>query len=293
MSTQRIAPGPRRSNTRNEAEAIETEPRVWQVVYALTAVLLTIFSLMSVNTEDAIRPQMVTVVTAVLTLLTGALLVLTLRIWTGAFFLLLFQICLFAVEGRLAYSGLPGTIRWVALTMGILICVSRYRTLQERDGRSVLLTIPLFFRVLIRPQSAGSRLLKNNLMLVAKSLLRTVGMIICCVSVAALLLVFIPLQERGATVGEYRLQPNGYRTLMMGVLLFILFLPAWLFVNEIVWRTLSRRQAGVYLRSVLLSWVHRDLRMVINKRIKRRRARVRAVKRAEPDKVEIEPEGDF
>ena len=98
----------------------------------------------------------------------------------------------------------------------------------------------------------------------------------------------VPLYERGAefsTVRQFRLHPSGFRVLMMGLLLFVMFLPTWLLVNELVWRRLTRAQARMYLRSVFLKWIHRDLRMVIRKRIKRRRARVRAIKRAEPDEV--------
>ena len=69
---------------------------------------------------------------------------------------------------------------------------------------------------------------------------------------------------------------------MLGCLLFALFLPVWILVNESVWRSRSRRQASIYLRSSFLKWIHRDLRMIIKKKLKARRKQIRALNRVEP-----------
>ncbi|MCA9050517.1 MAG: hypothetical protein KDA89_17390, partial [Planctomycetaceae bacterium] len=70
---------------------------------------------------------------------------------------------------------------------------------------------------------------------------------------------------------EYRLYPHGYRVLALGLILFAVFLVAWLLINEETWRRLTSKQARLYLRSTLLQWVFSDLRSVIRRTLRRRR----------------------
>ena len=66
------------------------------------------------------------------------------------------------------------------------------------------------------------------------------------------------------------------------------FLIIWIVVNELVWRSLSRQQASVYLRSTFVSWMHRDLRMIVMKRLKRKRREARKMEPVSRDKADFE-----
>ncbi|MCP4857428.1 MAG: hypothetical protein GY903_23335, partial [Fuerstiella sp.] len=122
-----------------------------------------------------------------------------------------------------------------------------------------------------RLRPSGYRVLMSGLLL-----------LIACSALAFFLMSFVPMDTTFTglnTIREFRLRPSGYRVLMSGLLLFSVFLLAWLIINEGVWRRLSAAQAGVYVRSVFLKWLHRDLRMVTKRRLKRRLKRRRRIDR--------------
>jgi hypothetical protein len=79
------------------------------------------------------------------------------------------------------------------------------------------------------------------------------------------------------------LNPSGYRLIILGLKLFSVAFVSWIAINELVWRSLSRSQAGIYLRSTFLSWIHRDFRMVVKRRIKSRRSGTRSMEPATGD----------
>ena len=111
---------------------------------------------------------------------------------------------------------------------------------------------------------------------------RSVLLLVACSVLAFLLMSLVPVDTTFTglnTIREFRRRPTGYRVIMSGLLLFSVYVLAWLVINEGVWRRLSPAQAGLYLRSVFLKWLHRDLRMVTKRRLKRRRRMARRSKR--------------
>ncbi len=205
-----------------------------------------------------------------------AILVLTLRRWTGALLLALLQIHLFFLEPRtLGFRSIAAEFLWVMATVLLVMAVSRFRTLQEIDEHSTIRR--LLSSLTAGPAGMNGRVSPASFRHSVAAMFtigRSVLLLIACSALAFFLMSFVPMDTTFTglnTIREFRLRPSGYRVLMSGLLLFSVFLLAWLIINEGVWRRLSAAQAGVYVRSVFLKWLHRDLRMVTKRRLKRRR----------------------
>lgn len=209
-----------------------------------------------------------------------AILVLTLRRWTGALLLALLQVHLFFLEPRVAdFGGAIGEFVWVMTTVLLIMAVSRFRTLQEKDEHSTVR------RLLSSVISGGTNAHEYDASVIRRHTAaavvtsgRSALLLVGCCLVALNLMSLVPADRTITglnTVSEFRLRPSGYRIIMSGLLLYSVFVVSWLFINEGVWRRLSSSQAGIYLRSVLLRWMHRDLRMLTKRRLKQRRRTAR------------------
>ena len=221
-----------------------------------------------------------------------AILVLTLRRWTGALLLALLQIHLFFLEPRVVNSdGAAGEFVWVMATVLLIMAVSRFRTLQEKDQHSSVRHLLSSLTTSAantteRDSSAMSRHSGTAMMTIGRSVL----LLVACSLVALNLMSVVPPDRTItglSTVSEFRLRPSGYRVMMSGLLLFSAYVLGWVFINEGVWRRLSPSQASIYLRCVLLKWLHRDLRMLTKRRLTMRRRtarhRERSVTRNDPE----------
>ena len=209
-----------------------------------------------------------------------AILVLTLRRWTGALLLALLQIHLFFLEPRVVDSdGAAGEFVWVMATVLLVMAVSRFRTLQEKDEHSTVrrLLSSLSTRA-ANTNEHDSSAMPRHFRSAILTLGRSVLLLVACSLVALDVMSLVPPDRTITglnTVREFRLRPSGYRVIMSGLLLFSAFVLGWLVINEGVWRRLSPSQAGIYLRSVFLKWLHRDLRMLTKRRLKLRRRTAR------------------
>ncbi len=254
------------------------DARIWQSFYLIVVVALGLLFLSTLYDGDHI--------TASLKLIFLAVLVLTLKRWTGALLLGLVQVNLFYLESRdiVPRFEVADTL-WVLVTVFLLVAVSRFRTLQEQDQQSTIFTVRLLLAGIAKNNRVIVDLVATNLMAFARSLLRVAVVIVLSAIAARVIMWLVPFHAPGSgfsTAREFAIRPSGYRAIMVGLLLFLLFLPTWLFVNEVVWRSLSKSQAGIYLRSTFLKWNHRELRMIIRKRIKVRRAKIRELQPVEP-----------
>lgn len=232
-----------------------------------------------------------------------AILTLTLKRWTGALVLALLQANLFMLEEP-GIAGLNPTasVIWVGVSLMLMACISQFRTLQDFEPHSALRLFPRLRRLQRPPRSQLGRLSAESSRRSLAKWPRTLLQLTGCALLAALLMWLVPMHPRNGpvnTVREYRLIPTGYRTIMMGVLLFLIYLPTWLVTNEVRWRSHSVAQSGVYLRGVFLKWIHRDLRMVVRRTVRLRRRKAVAVgarsKAAEADKtraVELRSSGE-
>lgn len=88
-----------------------------------------------------------------------------------------------------------------------------------------------------------------------------------------LLLFLFPVKQ--SSVREFGMTPSGMRTVSIGLVLFTVYLVLTLPFSEIRWKRLTPDQAGLYLHSRLICWLHRDLRSVERhrRRLHRNRAR--------------------
>lgn len=206
-----------------------------------------------------------------------AVFVLTLKRWTGA---ILFAFCqlqlLFLERSSRSPEVSPDGWLWGALSIGLLILLSRYRTLQDREDKPAHKTIYQFFKQPTRHRvSAGTR---RELNLMMGQLVRLACMLALCAIAAWTILGAFPTRSTATglnTVREYGLKPEGYRLLVVSLSLFAGFFAIWLVVNEFTWRRLSGRQAKIYLNSVLLKFMHRDFGIVTRKRRKLNRKQIK------------------
>lgn len=271
------------------AAGSETSPRFWSLAYFVLTVALGGLFVWTLFPGIEIRTSLL--------LIFLALLVLTLKRWTGALLLAIVQLHLFYFDPRDRLSLMStGSFFWVFFAVVLVLAVSRYRTLQDHDRQSVGKTFGHLWRFLRRPDAAVAQNLMGNLIQVSIQLVKASVIIAFSAYVAWYLLASEPLNPRanGFTIREYRLIPSGYRVIMLGLKIFSIVLVSWIAVNEIVWRSLSPKQAGVYLRSTFLNWIHRDFRMVVKRRLKSRRKNTRGiepVKSGKPDSSS-EPQWD-
>lgn len=268
-----------------------TDAEAWQAVYLVLSIG---FGLLFLGTLHS-GPN----VNVAVKLIFLAVLVLTFKRWTGALLLAIVQLNLFYLEQPyfVPMSSVVGLV-WIALTLGLVASVSRYRTLHDYLPRTK------GAGGVAKDTSAGSDTLRRELPsrmaqclpFMQGTLLRTILILASCTLAAFLVMQMLPLvyTEPGFDpVRELQLKPSGYRTLASGLILFLCFLAVWLIINEICWRSMTPAQASVYLRSVFLKWIHRDLRMVVKRRIKQRRVRVRRSQPPEPPPAEPSTEGDL
>jgi len=264
---------PARPNVETDRSSV-TDANLWQHFYLLMTATMGLLFLWTFSAAADVNVS--------LRLIFLALLVLTLKRWTAAVLLGVIQVYLLFLEP--ATSGpiaAIGGFLWVMLTVLLVLVVSRYRTLQDRPHAAGLDAVRRLFSLGLQRTHAEADGELFNLLAVVKHLLFGVLTIAVAATIAAVLLNAVPLDPKPEirlyTIREFSLVPSGYRLIRLLLLLFAVFLVAWLVVNELVWRTLSKRQASVYLRSTFLGWIHRDLRMVILKRMKIRRAKARNV----------------
>lgn len=247
-----------------DAAAAESEtnypaaPRFWQLVYFLLTIVACFMLLPTLFPRVDFRLP--------LTLMVLALLLLTLKRWTGVLFLCVLQLHAFVTEGARFPTEASVSFVWGLMCVALVVVVSRYRTLQERDNQSVFFSLGKAISTVRKPALPEVQILADNLLKIVWQLVKTALMITVCAVVAYWLLSSVPLDLNA--VSQVGLQPTGHRLIVLALKLFIIALVSWIAVNEIVWRSLSRKQAGIYVRSTFLNWIHRDFRMVVARRIK-------------------------
>ncbi len=221
---------------------------------------------------------------------------LTLKRWTGAGLLLFSQIVMLNVETQNnRQQSIELGIVWVVLPILLILAVSRFRTIQERQSQSVLRTLAaLTSAKSVPPNAKAVSSVLRNFRLAMLDTLRTCVVLIVCGLAALLVMKMVPIREVDIcfnTIREYRLKTSGYRLLLLGLTIFAVYLVTWIGVSEIIWRMLSPRQASIYLRSVFINYYHRDIRMIILRRMKLRRARSRTIQPVAPDEFKTPANG--
>mgnify|MGYP006928168716 FL=1 len=252
-----------------------TVPRFWQLIYFLLTLAFCFLLQWTLFPRVEIRLPVTLILMALL-------LLLTLKRWTGAIFLCILQLHAFFAEApQRPMDASAASFPWLFLAVALIVMVSRYRTLQERDNQSVISSLGTLLSTFRKPESANVQLIIRNLRKILLQLVMAAGVVTFCAVAASWLLASVPLLPN--TIREVGLNPSGYRLIILGLKLFSVAFVSWIAINELVWRSLSRSQAGIYLRSTFLSWIHRDFRMVVKRRIKSRRSGTRSMEPATGD----------
>jgi len=210
---------------------------------------------------------------------------LTIKRWTGAFLMVLCQTMLLLLEPQASHQQVfKHGLVWLALPVFLIMAVSRFRTLQERNPqtlRGVFAPVASFATNVAVPTS-----LVQNFGSAVVQLLRTGLLITGCSISAWIIMKMVPIGDADigfSTLREFRLKASGYRLLILGLSIFVVYVLTWIAVTEISWRKLSPSQASIFLRSVFIKYYHRDLRMITLKRLKIRRKRARSIQPVSPD----------
>lgn len=180
---------------------------------------------------------------------------------------------------------------------GIIMGMGRFRTLLllERRGteekvsptRRVIRMLRLFFGS-SQEDNEFRQANERDFGLALLSSVRAMAMVAGCAIAAALLLGLIPHQfDQYFTLTQFSIRPWKYRLATNGLLLFALFMPAWLLINEACWRQCTPQQARLFVRTSWLKWAHRDLRMILKKRVKFKKKWARSRMNSAPDKIAV------
>lgn len=266
----------------------ETESRLWQIFYLLLMCGLGVLFLNSLaSTENVAVPAK---------LMAVAILTLTLKRWTGAIILAFAQVMLFYLEPHIAFPSTDaGAIINILITVGLIMSTSRFRSLQDRDHQPIWTSLKHALRH-AQSDTPSDVSPGQNFRLFLKQMAKFAVLLTGALLVGSILLAIMPLQSRESTfdsIREFRLFPTAYRAMMLGLLLFLFFLPTWIVVNGLFWRRQTAAQASVYLRSTFLQWCHRDLRMIVRRRIRRRKKLPRVAGNQQADKLDRQPVDGF
>ena len=204
--------------------------------------------------------------------------------WSAAVVLILIQLDLYLTHSAVGNTREPPALIITFFCVVLLMLLSRLRSSQELSGvrsitqllRAVVKSWSQPGKELIpvhdeKPDAAAGRELPG---IAARTLLLILG--------ARILLVMLPMEQ--SSVQQVGLSPAGLRTISIGLVLFIGYVVLTLPLSELRWRHLTTDQAGIYLRTRLICWLHQDLRAAerYQRRLRRKRVRqrVRQLRRA-------------
>lgn len=198
----------------------------------------------------------------------AALLILGLIRWTAALILLLIQFHL--------YLDLPTSVpndefevAIVLLTIFSLMVISRLRSSQELSGvetathliRSAVNTTAWFSEAKNSEQDEeDTGTITEIVWLAARSVI--------LVAAAGMILQSTPNHENA--VREYGLTAHGLQAVQLGLLLFCGWMIIALPTRELQWKIMTPAQAGIWLRSQTVGWLHRDMRAIERRRRRQR-----------------------
>lgn len=244
--------------------------RIWLCSYLLLTVVAGLLVLTRTFGESTLIVAM--------RLIFLAIFVLSLKRWTGALIFAFCQIELFHME-RPTAAPVVNADSWIltGLTFLLLVVLSAYRTLQERDTEPAYRLLFRWFREERRPQNSASLEepeISTEVSRLLKQLCRAGMLLVVCALAAWMILGMFPTRSTVTglnTISVYRLRPEGHRAFVIGLTLFAVFLVFYNLINELTWRRHSTSQSRVFLNSIMLKTLLPDLRMIVRRRLKTRR----------------------
>jgi len=241
--------------------------------YALT--MIAVAALLMIQLQNPWIP------TAMRVIFVAAVLLGFLR-WSAAILLALIQLDLLLGEPPRAESAQQVLCMVTSfLTIVLIMTVSRLRSAQELTGvRTIrqLLRSTLFSLLNPDPDLQSAHDARNSQGLVSgAAVFRTCTKVLILMLAAGTLLLLFP--EDTGSGRQLGLTSPALRVIQIGLVLFTLYFACLVLPGEFRWRRLTRHQAGIYLRSLYVGWAHRDLRMIVRHRLRRRRRNARLRRR--------------
>ena len=204
-----------------------------------------------------------------------AVVLLSLRFWGGVLVLVAVQADLFFREPRRgdAFSGLVGLLT-VFLILSLLMFVNRNRNLLQRAAKRPISAFFTVIAAVFRGELAfdSGKAIREIPQMIGAAI-RGGGILMGTVFVSRILLSTLPTpqtfnQNLRESIANDAFVPSC--SLLLGSIVAL-----WIVCNEVAWRQITRDQARIYLRSVLLLSHHADFRMIVRGRLKSRRQAVR------------------
>lgn len=204
-----------------------------------------------------------------------AVVLLSLRFWGGVLVLIAVQADLFLREPKRgeAFSELAGLLT-VFLILSVLMFINRNRNLLQRAAKRPISAFFSAFAAMFRGEAAfDSGKAVREIPRMIGAAIRGVAILMGTVFVSRILLSTLPTpQTFNQNLREW-IRNDAFIpgcSLLLGSLVAI-----WIVCHEVAWRQMTRDQARLYLRSVLLLSHHADLRMIVRGRLKFRRQAAR------------------
>lgn len=210
-----------------------------------------------------------------------AVVLLSLRFWGGVLVLVAIQADLFFREPRRSdgFNGFVGLLT-VFLILSLLMFISRNRELLQRAAKRSVSTFFTTISAVLRGEVAfESHKAVGEIPRLVGGAIRGAAVLMGTVFVCRILLSTLPTpQTFNQNLREWTTNDSFILrcSLLLGCLVGL-----WIVCNEISWRQLTRDQARLYMRSVLLLSHHADLKMIIRGRLKFRRQAARQRKDVE------------
>ena len=209
-----------------------------------------------------------------------ALLLLGLIRWSAALLLILFQLDLYLADPAYTDTAEPPGLLIAFFCVVLLMILSRLRSSQELTGiRSIVQLLTGVVKAAVLPSESMYTDVDNGpqpgrsgsemFSIALRALILVLG--------AGILLVTFPPDQ--SSVQHYGLTPDGMRSLSIGLVLITAYFVVSIPLTEIWWKRMTPDQAGIYLRSRFLAWLHRDLRLFERKQLRHRRKQARDLQR--------------
>lgn len=194
-----------------------------------------------------------------------ALLLVLIGLTTAAPLLVVFQALLFFRQPHQARGAdVPGSCLFVVIVMGLVMFLSRDRTLKWIVRQSVA---DLWKTAFTNRRSAISTTTFPMSQDSLGSFVRLIMLQVVCVVIAQCLLLICPLREGDFNASD---QAVSYMTMLLATIRFplIALVVVVVVISELAWRGITAQQASVYLRSTMMTLLYQDLQMVVLQRHK-------------------------
>jgi len=210
-----------------------------------------------------------------------AIVLLSLRFSGGVLVLVAVQADLFFREPKRgdAFSGLVGLLT-VFLILCLLMFINRNRNLLQRAAKRPIIAFFATIGAVFRGEMTfdSGKAVREISRLIGAAI-RGGAILMGVIFVSRILLSTLPTPQ---TFNQNLREWITNEAFIPGCSLLLGSIVAlWIVCNEIAWRQMTRDQARIYLRSVLLLSHHADFRMIVRGRLKSRRKVVRERKDAD------------